>query len=54
MKRFLREPLVHFLLIGAVLFGLYRFAPGGGMAPTPSKQIQLTLDELAQLALVFK
>jgi len=53
-KRFLREPLVHFVLIGAVLFGLYSFGSGSGTAPASSKQIRLTLDEIAQLALVFK
>jgi len=25
MKRLLREPLVHFLLLGAVLFGVYSY-----------------------------
>jgi parvulin-like peptidyl-prolyl isomerase len=54
MKRFLREPLVHFLLIGAVLFGLYSFTQDGRTATASSKEIRLTLDELAQLALVFQ
>ena len=26
MKRLLREPLVHFLLVGAILFGAYSYA----------------------------
>jgi len=53
MKRLLREPLIHFLLIGAALFGIYHFAqPDGAFAP--SRQIQLSLDELAQLALLFQ
>ena len=53
MKRLLREPLIHFLLIGAVLFGIYHFAqPGGAVAP--SREIHLSLDELAQLALLFQ
>ncbi len=43
MRRFLREPLVHFLLIGAVLFGLYGLAPAGASAATaPSKEIRLS------------
>jgi len=54
MKRLLREPLIHFLLLGAVLFGLYSLTPAGRTAPASSKQIQLTLDELAQLALLFQ
>jgi len=44
MKRLLREPLVHFLLIGAVLFGIYSFMQAG-----QSKEIRVTRDELAQL-----
>jgi len=54
MKRFLREPLVHFLLIGAVLFGIYSLTPPGRTAPASSKEIRLTVEELAQLALVFQ
>jgi peptidyl-prolyl cis-trans isomerase C len=54
MKRFLREPLIHFLLIGAVLFAVYHYVqPDRGMAPS-SKQIQLSFDELSQLVLVFR
>jgi len=54
MKRFLREPLVHFLLIGAVLFGVYSFTQEGRTASASSKEIRLTLDELAQLTLLFQ
>ncbi|MBL8419474.1 MAG: peptidyl-prolyl cis-trans isomerase [Dechloromonas sp.] len=55
MKRFLREPLVHFVLIGAVIFGLYRLAPPGNPAAGgPSKEIRLSLDELNQLTLLFQ
>jgi len=54
MKRLLREPLVHFLLIGAVLFGIYSLAQSGRPGPASSKQIQLSVDELAQLVLVFQ
>ncbi len=54
MKRFLREPLIQFLLIGAVIFSVYHYVqPDGGMAPS-SKQIQLSLDELAQLTVLFQ
>ena len=54
MRRLLREPLIHFLLIGAVLFALDRYvqpAPGDGAA---SKQIRLSLDEIAQLTLLYQ
>ncbi len=54
LRRWLREPLVHFLLLGAVLFAVYHFVqPDRGAAPS-SKGIQLTLDELAQLTLLYQ
>jgi Parvulin-like peptidyl-prolyl isomerase len=54
MKRLLREPLIHFLLIGAALFAADHYLqPASGAAPS-SKQIQLSLDELAQLAALFQ
>jgi peptidyl-prolyl cis-trans isomerase C len=54
LKRFLREPLVHFLLLGAALFALYHYMqPVRSPAPS-SQQIQLSLDDLAQLALLFQ
>jgi peptidyl-prolyl cis-trans isomerase C len=54
MRRFLREPLVHFLLIGAILFGVYSFTQAGRTASTSPKEIRLTLDELAQLTLLYQ
>ena len=53
-KRLLHEPLVHFLLIGAVLFGLYSFGQARLTTAASSKEIRLSLDELAQLAQVFQ
>ena len=54
VKRLLREPLIHFLLIGAVLFAVDRYLqPARGGAPS-SKQIQLSLDDLGQMVLVFQ
>ena len=54
MKRLLREPLVHFLLLGAILFGAYAYAerPHGGIEL--STQIRLTIDDISQLVLVFR
>jgi hypothetical protein len=53
-KHLLCEPLVHFLLIGALLFAVNHYLnPVGGAAPS-SKQIQLSLDDLAQLAVIFQ
>lgn len=54
MKRFFREPLVHFLLIGAVLFGLYSYAPGGRTTAASSKEIRLSVDDVNQLVLLFQ
>ena len=54
MKRLLGEPLVHFLLLGALLFAVDGYSPPArGLGPS-SKQIQLSLDDLAQLALQFQ
>jgi hypothetical protein len=54
MKRLLREPLLHFVLIGAALFAasLYR-RPARTEVPT-SKEIRLSLDDLAQLLALFQ
>jgi peptidyl-prolyl cis-trans isomerase C len=54
MNRFVREPLLHFLLLGAVLFGVYAYADRGHGGVEQSNQIQLTIDDLSQLVLVFK
>jgi peptidyl-prolyl cis-trans isomerase C len=54
MRRFLREPLVHFLLLGAILFGVYAYVERGHGGVDQSKQIQLTIDDLSQLVLVFQ
>jgi len=54
MKRLLREPLIHFLLIGAALFGLYSLTSSGRPATAPSKEIRLSLDEIRQLTLLYQ
>jgi hypothetical protein len=54
MKRLLREPLIHFLLIGAALFALYHFVQPARSASPSSKEIQVSPDELAQLAVLFQ
>lgn len=54
MKNLLREPLVHFLLIGALLFGLYSLTQSGRPATASSREIRLSLDEIAQLNLLFQ
>lgn len=55
MRRLLREPLLHFVLIGALLFGLYGLAPAGHTsAEAPSKEVRLSLGEIAQLTQLFQ
>ncbi len=55
MTRLLREPLLHFLLIGALLFGLYGLAPPGPLTTVAaSKEIRLSLDEINQLTQLFQ
>jgi hypothetical protein len=54
MKRLLREPLIHFLLIGAALFAAYRYLQPARSAAPSSQEIQLSVDELSQLAMLFR
>lgn len=52
-SRWLREPLLHFLVLGAALFAGYVYLkPAGGVES--SHQIVVTLDELRQLDLYFE
>jgi len=53
LKRWLREPLLQFLLIGLVLFGAYALLNKTSNPVESSKQINLTLDDLKQLDLSF-
>lgn len=54
MKRLLREPLFHFLLIGAALFALFHNRQPAHDASPSSREIRLSLDELAQLTVLFQ
>jgi parvulin-like peptidyl-prolyl isomerase len=54
MKRLLREPLIHFLLLGAALFVAYHYLQPSPTASPSSKEIQLSVDELSQLAVLFQ
>jgi hypothetical protein len=54
MKRLLREPLIHFLLIGAALFAAYCYLQPARSAAPSSQEIQLSVDELGQLAALFQ
>ena len=54
MKKLLREPLVHFLLIGTALFGAYVWLqPVRDHAPD-SKQIRFSLADIAQQVMLFQ
>ncbi|MFN8008524.1 MAG: peptidylprolyl isomerase [Terriglobia bacterium] len=54
IRGWLREPLIHFLLLGALLFALYSYLQRGRAGIEASKQIVLTLDELRQMHLFFQ
>ncbi len=51
--RWTREPLVHFLLAGLLLFAGYAAFQRGAAPEQPSHQIELTLDDLRQLEIGF-
>ena len=53
LKRWLREPLLHFLLIGLVLFGVYRASNPVVVQQENRSRIELTDDDLRQLELAW-
>ncbi len=53
LKRWLREPLLHFLLLGIALFAVYSYMQRGRGGFEPSKQIVVSLDELQQMNAFF-
>src|SRR5262245_4163209 len=53
LRRWLREPLVHFLVLGAALFVISRFVSPASSPATPNRQIVLTLDDLRQIQIGF-
>jgi len=54
LRRVLHEPLLHFLLIGVLLFAGYAWLERSRGAETSLNEIRLSLDELAQLELLFE
>ena len=54
LKLILREPLLHFLLIGLALFAIYAYMHRGRMGIESSRQIMLSLDDLRQMDLYFE
>jgi peptidyl-prolyl cis-trans isomerase C len=53
LKRWLREPLLHFLFIGLAVFAVYAYMHRGRGGIESSKQIVLSLDELQQMDTYF-
>ena len=49
VKRWLHEPLLHFLVIGALLFIAYSFVSSRSVKPQNPNRIELTEDDLRQL-----
>jgi peptidyl-prolyl cis-trans isomerase C len=49
LKRWLREPLLHFLLIGATLFAIYHWLNPTAPNSNTSRKIELTSDDIRQL-----
>jgi hypothetical protein len=50
----LHEPLVHFLVIGGLLLGGYSLLEQDGATEVSSTEIRLSVDDLAQLLMVFE
>jgi peptidyl-prolyl cis-trans isomerase C len=53
LKRWLREPLLHFMFIGLAVFAVYAYMHRGRGGVESSKQIVLSLDELQQMDTYF-
>jgi hypothetical protein len=54
LKRWFREPLIHFMMLGVALFSFYSYIHRGRGGVELSKQIALTMDDLGQMALTFE
>jgi len=54
IKRWLREPLLHFLLLGLLLFAAYAYMQRGRGGVESSKQIAISLDDLRTIDLYFE
>jgi hypothetical protein len=54
VKRWLQEPLLHFLVLGVALFAVSAYLSRGSGAGASSTQIALTLDDLRQVEAYFE
>ena len=53
-SRWLREPLLHFLLIGGVMFAIYAYFERGPATAETSKEIRLTPDDVLAMGTYFQ
>ncbi len=53
LKGLVREPLLHFLILGIALFVIYRLITPPGAEPT-SNHIELTQDDVSQLEVSWR
>jgi len=53
VKRWLREPLLHFLVAGALLFAVYRMLHPEAFRAADDKRIEVTADDLRQLEIAW-
>jgi len=53
-KRWMQEPLLHFLLLGLALFAIYGYMHRGRLGLESSRQILLTMDDLRQMDIFFE
>ena len=54
LKRWSGEPLLHFLLLGLVLFAAYAYMQRGRGGVESSKQIALSMDDLRTMDMYFQ
>lgn len=54
LKPWLREPLLHFLIIGLAIFGVYSHTNRGRVGIESSKQIAISLDNLRTMEMYFE
>src|SRR5271168_1886666 len=53
-RRWLREPLLHFIVLGLLLFAANSYITHGRTVAEPPKQIDITIDDLRQMAIYFQ
>ena len=53
VRRWLSEPLLHFLVIGGALFAIYGALNPQTAAPSQANQIRLTREDLRQMTMVW-